>query len=65
VEVDRRRIVIPQPIRTVGRHPIEVHLHRDVRAQVTVHVEGEGETPPAVEDSSPDEGGTASETAKE
>ena len=38
VEIDRRKIVLPDPIKRVGEHPVPVKLHRDVTAQVMVHV---------------------------
>lgn len=38
VEVDRRRIEIHHPIKTVGEHPITVALYRDIRADVVVNV---------------------------
>lgn len=37
-EVDRRRIEVPSPIRTVGEHTAHVRLHDDVAATVTVEV---------------------------
>jgi large subunit ribosomal protein L9 len=43
LEVDRRRIELSQHIKRLGTFGAEVHLHRDVRAAITVHVEREGE----------------------
>lgn len=43
IEVDRRRIVLPEHIKRIGTFSAEVHLHRDVRVPVTVIVEREGE----------------------
>ncbi len=37
-EVDRRRIEVPSPIRTIGEHTAHVRLHDDVAATVTVKV---------------------------
>ncbi len=37
-EVDRRRIEVPTPIRSVGSHTAHVRLHDDVAATVTVEV---------------------------
>lgn len=38
IEVDRRRILIDQPIRTLGDHPVRVRLHADVIASLNVKV---------------------------
>jgi large subunit ribosomal protein L9 len=37
-EVDRRQIRLEDPIRTLGSHQIEIHLHEEVNALVTVEV---------------------------
>ncbi len=38
VDVDRRRILMDAPIRTLGEHPVRVRLHADVVAMVPVKV---------------------------
>jgi large subunit ribosomal protein L9 len=38
IEVDRKRVLLPEPIRSVGTHEVQVHLHPDVDATVTVEV---------------------------
>lgn len=38
VEVDRRRILLDTPIRTLGEHPVRVRLHADVMAKLLVKV---------------------------
>lgn len=38
VEVDRRRILMDAPIRSLGEHPVRVRLHADVIAVVPVMV---------------------------
>lgn len=38
VEVDRRRILMDAPIRTLGEHPVRIRLHPDVIALVPVTV---------------------------
>jgi large subunit ribosomal protein L9 len=38
VEVDRRRIELAEPIRSLGTHTVHVRLHRDVVATLTVEV---------------------------
>jgi large subunit ribosomal protein L9 len=40
-KVDRRIIHLPEPIKAVGSFPVELRLHREVTATVTVNVEGE------------------------
>lgn len=41
IEVDRRRILVDHPIRTLGDHPVRVRLHADVIASLTVKVVSE------------------------
>lgn len=36
--VDRRRIQLPEPLKTLGAHKVPVKLHRDVTAELTVTV---------------------------
>ena len=38
MEVDRRRILMDAPIRTLGEHPVRVRLHASVIAVVPVKV---------------------------
>ena len=37
-QVDKRRIEVRSPIRTVGEHPVHVRLHDEVVADVTINV---------------------------
>jgi len=39
--VDRKKILLPDPIKTLGVHRVPVRLHADVTAEVTVKVERE------------------------
>ena len=39
IEIDRTRIHLEEPLRTLGTHEIEVRLLTDVRAKVTVTIE--------------------------
>ncbi len=39
--VERQRVHLDEPIRTLGEHKVSVRLHRDVNAEVTVVVEAE------------------------
>lgn len=41
VKVDRRRIIIAEPIKTIGTHEVEVKLHSEVVAKIKVEVVGE------------------------
>ena len=45
MELDRRRILLDAPIRTVGEHPVRVRLHADVTATLHVVVTPEGHKP--------------------
>ena len=42
-EIDRRKVVLDEPIRTVGEHAVTVHLVGRLRPQVRVIVQGEAE----------------------
>lgn len=44
-ELDRRKILLPDPIKTLGTFTVPVKLHRQVTAQVTVVVGREGGEP--------------------
>jgi large subunit ribosomal protein L9 len=39
--VDRRRVQLDEPIRTLGEHKVTLRLHRDVSTEITVNVEPE------------------------
>ena len=41
-EVDRRRIVLPDPIKTIGEHNVPLKLHRQVTVPLKVKVVKEG-----------------------
>jgi large subunit ribosomal protein L9 len=38
IEIDRRRVIIDAPIRTIGEFPVRIRLHADVLAELTVKV---------------------------
>lgn len=40
-KIDRRLIHLPDPIRSVGAHEIELRLHREVQCKIKVDVVGE------------------------
>ena len=45
-EIDRRKIVLPEPIKTLGEHTINIKLFRDVVAPVKLQVNKEEEAQP-------------------
>ncbi len=40
--IDRRKIQLEEPIRTLGEHKVTVRLHREVSTEITVNVTREG-----------------------
>jgi large subunit ribosomal protein L9 len=53
IEIDRRRILTDQPIRSVGDHQVRVRLHADVVAAFTIHVVSEDKAQYAEPDERP------------
>lgn len=41
-EIDRRKLILPDPIKAIGDHAVPLKLHRDVTVGLTVHVVKEG-----------------------
>jgi len=41
--IDRRKIVLDEPIKTLGEYKVPIRLHKDVTAEITVHVTKEEE----------------------
>jgi large subunit ribosomal protein L9 len=41
-EIDRRKLILPEPIKTLGGHEVPLKLHREVAVPLTVHVVKEG-----------------------
>jgi len=41
--IDRRKVVLDEPIKTLGDHKVTIRLHREVPAEITVHVVKEEE----------------------
>ena len=39
-ELDRRRIEIPSPIKTIGAHQVRVRLHPEVTATIEIEIVG-------------------------
>ena len=42
-EVDRRRIILPEPIKAIGDHDVPLKLHREVTVALKVRVRKEGD----------------------
>ena len=52
LEVDRRKINLDEPLKTVGEYQVPIRLHREVTAHVTVNVQSdqpERTLPPVIE----------------
>jgi large subunit ribosomal protein L9 len=41
-EVDRRKLILPEPIKALGDHDVPLKLHREVTVPLKVHVVKEG-----------------------
>lgn len=41
IDVDKRKIVLPEPIKSLGGHQVQVKLHHEVSATITVFVEAD------------------------
>ena len=48
-EVDRRKIQLTEPLRSVGEHDVAVHLVGRLRPRIVVVIHGEGEEEPVAE----------------
>ena len=46
-EIDRRKLILPEPIKTIGEHDVPLKLHREVTAPLKVKVVKEGAEPTA------------------
>jgi large subunit ribosomal protein L9 len=47
-EIDRRKLILPEPIKAIGEHTVPLKLHREVTVPLKVRVVKEGaEQPPA------------------
>ena len=64
VEIDRRRIDVRNPIRTVGEHEVEISLYRDIKATVKVIVVDE-KAPVATEEAVAEEAAAEEAVAEE
>ena len=41
-EIDRRKLILPEPIKLIGEHTVPLKLHREVTVPLKVHVVKEG-----------------------
>ncbi len=41
-EIDRRKLILPEPIKSIGEHDVPLKLHREVTVPLKVHVVKEG-----------------------
>ena len=68
-DVDRRKLILPEPIKSIGDHEVPLKLHRAVTVALVVHVVREGgsrpETPLADETPATDESSPAGESVTE
>jgi len=62
IVVDRKKIVLDDPIRSIGVHEVEVKLHADVRGTIRVMVCRQGET--LIEETAAEESGLESAEAE-
>jgi large subunit ribosomal protein L9 len=46
-EIDRRKLILPEPIKTLGDHNVPLKLHREVTVPLVVKVVKEGAAPEA------------------
>ena len=54
-EIDRRKLILPEPIKTIGEHTVPLKLHREVTVPLTVKVVKEGGSAAAAAASKPAE----------
>jgi large subunit ribosomal protein L9 len=65
VEIERRKIVIAEPIKTVGDHPITVRLHREVQTPLVVKVISSGVIAAAAEAAAAEPEGLQTEESRD
>ena len=44
-EIDRRKLILPEPIKAIGEHNVPLKLHRDVTVPLKVKVVAKGRRP--------------------
>lgn len=53
-EIDRRKILLHEPLKSVGEFKVSIKLHREVTAQVKVKVEAEASEEPKADEAAPE-----------
>jgi large subunit ribosomal protein L9 len=64
ITLDKRKIHLEHPVRTLGEHDVELRLHHEVNATLKIRVESTNPLPETVEASAAPEGKTAERTEK-
>lgn len=64
VEIDRHKIHLEKPIKESGEHEVQIKLHHDVTAKLTVNVKAKGDEAAAEEKPAEDKGFKAKPKAK-
>ena len=63
-EIDRRKVLLEEPIKTLGRFEVQVHIHRDVKVTVPFDVVRPGEQPKEADADQPAEVAEVAEAAE-
>jgi large subunit ribosomal protein L9 len=65
-DIDKRRVLLSDPIKELGSTTVDIHVHRDINVTVPIHVVRPGEQPKAAEaEEAPTEDADATEAAAE
>jgi large subunit ribosomal protein L9 len=59
VEIDRRKLILPEPIKAIGEHDVPLKLHREVTVPLKVKVVKEGAAAAAAAPAAPPDAGSA------
>ena len=38
LDIDKKKLILPEPLKTFGTHEVPIRLHREVTAKLDVHV---------------------------
>ena len=38
MDIDKKKLILPEPLKTFGTHEVPIRLHREVTAKLDVHV---------------------------
>ena len=64
VDVNRKQIRLPEPIKSAGSHTVDIKVHADVIAPVTISVVSEKRREPVAEQNAADAGGEAGQKGR-